>query len=323
MSVTIMRHQAMLDHVLGNVVRAALDAPQTCEVLVNPNGTIWHEQYGRDQVCIGQQAPEVTAAVIRMVAAFNGTVVHRGRPSLAGTLPGGQRFQGWVPPRTTAPAYCIRVPQAQVLTRGDYVPACCTAAVWDRMAQAIATQQTMLLVGSMSSGKTTLLNALLGLVDPRVRLVTFEDTAELVVSTPNHLQLYGTAEENLDAVVKEGFRSAGQRLPVGEIRDGKTALQALKLWLAVGGGIATVHGDSARDALTRLAYLCSEVSPGTYDYLLGGVIDLIVALANMQGHRQITEVLEVDWKEGQYVLTSFVGRAELGHRPGLSPCWTS
>jgi Flp pilus assembly CpaF family ATPase len=143
---------------------------------------------------------------------------------------------------------------------------------------------------------------LLGLVPADVRMVTIEDTAELVPLVPNHLQLYGTAEETLDAVVKEGFRSAGQCLPVGEIRDGKTAMQALKLWLAVGGGLATIHADSARDALTRLAYLCQEVAPGTYDALIGSVVDWVVYVETVAGRRHITDVLQVDWKEEAYVL---------------------
>jgi Flp pilus assembly CpaF family ATPase len=141
-----------------------------------------------------------------------------------------------------------------------------------------------------------------GLIPPSVRVVTIEDTAEAMPTVPNYVQLYAVADETLDAVVKEGFRSNGQRLPVGEIRDGKTALQALNLWMAVGGGLATAHGDSARDALARLAYLCGQVTPGAYEALLGGVIDVVVYLETVGGKRQITEVLRVDWKEGAYVL---------------------
>jgi type IV secretion system protein TrbB len=178
------RQQAMLDHVLGALVRDALAQPGCCEVMVNPDGTVWSERYGQPQQCIGWQAPAVTAAVIRLVASLNQTVVHAERPSLAGTLPGGQRFQGWLPPRTKAPAYCIRVPQAQTLTREDYVPACCSAATWDVIAAAVQAGETVLVAGRMSSGKTTFMNTLIGLVSPGVRMVTIEDTAELVVAAP-------------------------------------------------------------------------------------------------------------------------------------------
>jgi type IV secretion system protein TrbB len=299
---THQRLLAMLDHALGDLVREALAAPGTVEVLVNADGTVWHEVYGRSQVCIGRQEPHVAAAVIGLVAMLNHTVVHSAKPSLAAALPSGQRFQGWLPPRTKAPAYCIRVPQAQVLTRQDYVPQCCSGAAWDLLAQAVAARQTLLIAGLMGSGKTTLFNSLLALIPPHVRVVTVEDTAEAQPMVPNYLQLYGTAEENLDQVVKEGFRSAGQRVPVGEIRDGKTALQALNLWMAIGGGLATTHGASARDALARLAYLCGPESPGAYDPLLGGIIDWVVYLETVNNKRRVAEVVRVDWKEGRYVL---------------------
>lgn len=118
---------------------------------------------------------------------------------------------------------------------------------------------------------------------------------------PNYLQLYAADVADLGAVVKEGFRTAASRCLVGEIRDGVTALQALKLWLAVGGGIATTHADSARDALTRLQYLCAEVSPGDYQPLLGDVIDLIVYLRKEEttGQRHIAEVLKVNGWNGE------------------------
>jgi type IV secretion system protein VirB11 len=296
------RQVAMLHEMLGPLVREALAQPGTVEVMVNADGTVWHETYGAAQVYLGHQDPAMAEGVIRLVAALNNTVCHRDKPSLAGTLPGGERFQGWIPPRAKAPSYCIRVHQVQVLTREHYVPTCCSVAIWDAMAQAVAARQTVLLAGRMGSGKTTLFNTLLSLIPDSVRVVTIEDTAEVSVGVPNHLQLYGSADENLDAVVKEGFRSNGQRMPVGEIRDGKTAIQTLNLWLAVGGGLATTHGDSARDALARLEYLCAQASPGDYGYLLGGVIDLVVYLQTVDGRRQITEVLTVDWKEGQYVL---------------------
>jgi Flp pilus assembly CpaF family ATPase len=303
------RQHAMLEHALGPVVRAALALRGTVEVMVNDNGTIWHEVHGAAAICIGSQEPRVTEATIRLVASCNGQAVHADAPSLAGTLPGGQRFQGFLPPRTKAPAYCIRVPQAQVLTRADYVPQCCSAETWAMIAQAVTARDNIILCGGMSSGKTTLANALARLITPGIRVCTMEDIAELSVTTPNQIQLYTSANADLHVVAKEGFRTAAQRILVGEIRDGWTAINTFKLWLAVGGGICTTHADSARDALMRLEYLCAEVSPGQYQLLLGDVIDLIVFLEVVEGRRLISEVVRVHtWKEGNYVLETLFDR---------------
>jgi type IV secretion system protein TrbB len=310
----------MLNHVLGPVVRAALATPGTTEVLANPDHTLWHERHGHAAVCLGTQDPRVTEATIRLVAALSGQTVHADKPSLATTLPGGQRFQGFLPPRTTAPAYCIRVPQAQVLPREAWVPQGCPADIWDTLTQAVIHRETMLLAGAMSSGKTTLMNSLAAYIPKDVRVTTLEDTAELAVTVPNHLQLYAADAEELAAVIKDGFRTAAQCLPVGEIREGWAALQALNLWLAVGGGMATMHADSALQALTRLAYLCAEVCPGSYEARIGDTIRWVVWLESVGGYRQVSEVIRVyNWNGGQYVTdTGFArhrSRPAVGHDP--------
>jgi Flp pilus assembly CpaF family ATPase len=306
----IARQHVMLAQALGPLVRRALATPGTVEISVNADGTIWHEVHGALAVYLGVQDPRVTEATIRLVASCNGQTVHADAPSLAGTLPDGQRFQGFLPPRTKAPAYCIRVPQAQVLTRADYVPQCCPAHVWDVLTQAVVHRETLLLAGGMSSGKTTLMNSLAAYIPPSMRVVTMEDTSELAVRVPNHLQLYAQDTTSLAAIVKDGFRTAAQCIPVGEMRDGATALQALKLWLAVGGGMATIHADSAHQALTRLAYLCREVSPGTYEPLIGDTIEWVVWLESVNGHRRVAEVIKVHhWNGENYACETILARS--------------
>lgn len=304
------RCHAMLEHALGPVILAALADPQTCEIMINIDGTIWHERHSMATVCIGIQTPMTTEAAIRLIAAINQTTIHAGHPSLEAVLPTGERVTAFMPPRTRGPALCIRSPQAQVLTREDYVPQCCSTETWAMMAQAVAARDNIILCGGMSSGKSTLANALARLIAPNVRVCTMEDVRELSPTVPNQIQMYTSADADLHVVAKQGFRTAAQRILVGEIRDGATAINTFKLWLAVGGGICTTHADSARDALTRLEYLCTEVSPGQYQPLLGDVIDLIVFLESVEGRRRISEMLRVySWKEGNYVLET------LGHRP--------
>ena len=307
------RHQAMLVAALGAIICDALAMPGTSEVAVNPDGSIWHERHGQPMVCLGYQTARAAAAVIRLVATLNHKTVHSGQPSLQAVLPAGQRFQGFMPPRTTAPAYCIRVPQAQVLTREDYVPAVMPGEAWDLLAQAIAQHDNIMLVGGMGSGKTTLLNALSRLIPPDVRIVTMEDTAEATPSVPNHMQLYTRDGESLQAVVKEGFRTAARRALVGEIRDGETALNTWNLWLGVGGGLCTTHGKSAWDGLVRLRSLCVDVGGSEAARLIGEVVDLVVFLERVDGRPQLREVLRVQgWKDNDYVVETVWTRGGVG-----------
>lgn len=298
----VTRWHAMLDAALGAVILGALAGSDTREVMVNPDGTIWHDRYGQDAaVCLGTQRARSTEAVIRLVASLNAKSISFAHPSLHAVLPSGERFQGFIPPRTKGPSFCIRKPQAQVLSRDDYVPACCSASTWDRLVQAVLTRENLMLCGGMGSGKTTLMNALVRLIPPHIRLCTMEDTAEVVVGVPNHIQLYTSDDADLQAVVKEGFRTAAQQSLVGEIRDGITALNTLKLWLGIGGGICTTHADSAFDALPRWEFLCGEVAPGQYGPQLAEVIDLLVYLETVDGHCRIAQMVTINgWNEGTY-----------------------
>jgi len=307
------RWQPMLEAALGPIILDALADPRTTEIMVNPDGRIWQECHGTPMAPLGQHAPQATEAVIRLLATMNQTQVSFAQPSLDAVLPSGARFKGFLPPRTKAPAFCIRTHQTQILTKEAYVPKACSEALWDLLMQTIAQSANLLIVGKMSSGKTTLLNSLMATIPASVRLVTIEDTAETTVHVPNHLQLYTSAEADLQAVVKEGFRTAAHRMMVGEIRDGGTALNTLKLWLGIGGGICTLHADSARDALPRLEYLCKETSGGGDQPLIGEVIDLIVFMEAVQGQRRIAEVLRIQgWNGVTYDTETLLERPPAG-----------
>lgn len=314
MSLMAARQHAMLDEALGPLVREALGVPGTIEVLVNPDRYIWHEVHGYEgMVCLGVHEAQATAAVIRLVATLNGKSIHAGKPSLDAVLPGGQRFKGFVPPRAPAPAFCIRAHQAQVLTRDHYVPAVMPAAVWDLLVQAITDRLNILVVGGMASGKSTLFNALIRCIPDDIRVVTMEDTAEASVSVPNYLQLYASEDGDLHEVVKDSFRTAARRILIGEIRDGQTALRTLKVWLGVGGGIATTHAESARHALAYVAHLCREAQPGLHEATIGQVVDLVVFLKEVQGQRLVWEVLRVHgWKDGAYEDEMLFDRRRIG-----------
>lgn len=131
----------------------------------------------------------------------------------------------------------------------------------DLLREAMRVGRSVLVSGATHAGKTTLLGALVAASPEDHRIVTVEETFELAVDAPDLVamqgrqpSLEGTGEITLRRLVKEALRMRPDRLVVGEVRDA----EALDLVLALNTGVpgaATIHANSAVDALGRLAAL--------------------------------------------------------------------
>jgi len=115
--------------------------------------------------------------------------------------------------------------------------------------------------GGTQAGKTTMLNTLGSAVPGRERIVSAEEVYELKFAHPDWVQmqtrqsgLEGTGEIKLRHLVKEALRMRPSRVVVGEVRSE----ECLDLLLALNSGLpgmATVHANSAREALVKLCTL--------------------------------------------------------------------
>ncbi len=167
---------------------------------------------------------------------------------------------------------------------------------------AVAAGRSILVSGATHAGKTTLLGALIA-AGGTDRVVTVEETFELAVDAPDIVALQGrapslegTGEVTLRRLVKEALRMRPDRLVVGEVRDA----EALDLVLALNTGVpgsATIHANSAADALTRLASLSllagRNVDPGFVLTAVARGVDLVVHCAlESDGRRRVTEIVE-------------------------------
>ena len=278
------RGLAMLATALGPQVMSALDAPDTIEVMANPDGRVWIERHGLGRGPLDLTlGPAHVERVIRLVATLTGAEAHRERPIISAELPPrGERFEGVLPPVSRSPCFSIRKP-AQVLFRlADYVAAgMMSARQKTTLEEAIGTHANILIAGGTGSGKTTLANALLAEIaalDERV--VILEDTRELACAAEDVVALRTRAGVvSLSDLVRSTLRLRPDRIIVGEVR-GPEALDLLKAWnTGHPGGIATIHANSARAALSRLEQLCMEVCERPPTALIEEAIDLVVFIA--------------------------------------------
>ena len=177
------------------------------------------------------------------------------------------------------------------------------AADADLLREAVRAGRSILVSGPTHAGKTTLLAALIAACPVDHRVVTVEETFELGVDAPDIVALQGrqpslegTGEVSLRRLVKEALRMRPDRLVVGEVRDA----EALDLVLALNTGVpgmASIHANTAKDALAKLAALpllagrnidSSFVLPA-----IAAGVDLVVhCTRDDDGRRRVSEIVE-------------------------------
>ena len=298
------RRSSMLRTAFCSVVREALEAPDTIEIMANPDGSVWIEKAGIGVVVSDHTlTPETRERVIRLVASGVGEAANRHIPIVSAELPGsGERFEGLLPPVSTAPCFSIRKPATTPFSVQDYVDQGVLApALAEALKHSIATHANILIAGGTSSGKTTFTNALLGdtsLHDDRI--VILEDTRELQCATPNMVQLRThRGSTSLSDLVRSTLRLRPDRIIVGEVR-GAEALDLLKAWnTGHPGGITTLHANSALGALRRLEQLTLEATPRAPFDLIAEAIDVVVFMSRTGGERRIEEALCVSGFNGE------------------------
>jgi type IV secretion system protein TrbB len=305
------RRKAMLKTAFGPVIAEALADPQVVEVMVNPDGRLWIDRLdtGRSDTGTVLQWSEVER-IIRLVASHIRLEVHERSPIVSAELPEtGERFEGLIPPVAPAPCFSIRKPAQLVHRLDDYVDqAIMTAPMAEWLKDAVLAKGNIMVVGGTSSGKTTLVNALLAEVAlTNDRVVILEDTRELNCAAEDCVKLRtkpGVA--TLADLVRSTLRLRPDRIIVGEVR-GSEALDMLKAWnTGHPGGLATVHANSARGALYRIEQLVQEATVTVPRRLIAEVIDILVFLEGRGSARRVTEVARVEGldADGDYALVT-------------------
>ncbi|MDX2137648.1 MAG: type II/IV secretion system ATPase subunit [Chloroflexota bacterium] len=155
-------------------------------------------------------------------------------------------------------------------------------------------------VGATASGKTTLLNAITAFIKPEAKVVTIEDTPEVVVPHENWLQemtRFGSGEKKgsdvgMFELLKAALRQRPDMIIVGEIRsvEAVVAFQAMQ----TGHGVmSTFHASSVEKLIQRLTGDPINI-PKTYiDNLNLAVIQSAVRLSDGRSARRVLSINEI------------------------------
>lgn len=155
----------------------------------------------------------------------------------------------------------------------------------------------VIISGGTSTGKTELGRALLGLVDPAERIVTIEDSEELLAPQPNRVALIAERDEasprSADRLLQASLRLRPDRIILGELRGAEAATFLDAINTGHEGSFTTLHAQSARKAMERLALLvlATGTTLGLADILrsLEHAIDVVIQMGREGARRGILE----------------------------------
>lgn len=285
---------------LGKQITDALDNDNVIEIMLNSDGTLWIEEFGKEMEEIGTLSFSAAKSMIGTVASYLGTEITLEHPYLECELPlDGSRFEAVVYPIVEHPSFTIRKKAKRVFTLDNYVEKeILTISQKEVIDKCIKERKNILVVGGTGSGKTTFVNAIIeGIVRlaPTHRLVIIEDTAEIQCSAKNKVILRATTDVSMLQLLKITMRMRPDRILVGEVR-GKEALDLLKAWnTGHSGGTATVHANGALAGLIRMEQLIAEGTPAPMRELIAEAVNVVVYIEKVPTKigRQIKEIIEV------------------------------
>ncbi|MBK9181092.1 MAG: CpaF family protein [Acidimicrobiales bacterium] len=190
----------------------------------------------------------------------------------------------------------------------------------------VRSRASIVFAGAPGTGKTTLLACCAAELDPALRVVVAEEVFETDLPLPNVAQMQTRAARadrpavDLRRLVSGFLRMAPDVAIVGEVRD----REALPLLLTLSSGVkgfTTIHAGSARQALTRLRFICqladtsSDISLAALNSLVTEAIDVVVHTSRSPQGVEVDEVVAVEELAGGADATQFT-LTEVFVRPG-------
>lgn len=289
--------------------------PAVTDILVNGSSAIWVDR-GRGLERVASALPDeagVRALAVRL-AARSGRRLDDANPCVDARLPTGERLHAVIPPISPGgTTISLRVPSRARLSLADLVASGTVDAGAGAMLQAvIAARVAFLVSGGTGSGKTTILNALLGLVGTDERIVIAEDTMELRPEHPHVVNLEsrppnveGSGAVSLQVLVRQALRMRPDRVVVGEVRGAEIVELLGALNTGHEGGCGTIHANSTADVPARveaLALAAGLPAAGARAQMLAGLELLLHVARDRGGRRVLAEVSMIQPGEADQVI---------------------
>jgi pilus assembly protein CpaF len=294
-----------------------LQDPGIADILVNGPNSVYIEKRGKlTKTEVAFKDDDHLMTIIERIVSKVGRRVDESSPLVDARLPDGSRVNVIVPPLSLdGPAVSIRRFGVSPLKMENLIAYQSLtedmAHTFDAMVKA---RLNILISGGTGAGKTTLLNILSASIPGTERIVTIEDSAELILQQ-DHVVRLETRPPNIEGkgtvtqrdLVRNSLRMRPDRIIVGEVRGGEALDMLQAMNTGHDGSISTIHANSPRDALARLETM---VLMAGYDLparaireQMSSALDVIIQVARLSdGSRRIVKCTEVTGMEGDVVV---------------------
>jgi pilus assembly protein CpaF len=296
-----LRRDVQAELVGAGPLEPLLGVPGVTDVLVNAPDQVWVDRgLGLERVPISFRDDAEVRALAQRLATAAGRRLDDALPFVDAALPDGTRLHAVLPPITETAVLSLRVlarrryDLADLVARGGM-----TAPVADLLRAVVAARLAVVVTGGTGTGKTTVLGAMLGTMDPADRLVVIEDAAELVVTHAHVVRLVtrvanieGAGGVGLRDLVRQALRMRPDRLVVGEFRGAEMIELLVAMNTGHEGAAATLHANSAGDVPSRFVALgaLAGLDAAAVASIAGSAVDVVVALRRCREARHVDEI---------------------------------
>src|SRR3984885_3723583 len=287
------------------------------DILVNGPNRVYIEREGKLYLTeVRFNDDQHLMLIIDRIVSQVGRRVDEASPMVDARLPDGSRINAIIPPLALdGPSLSIRrfgrtrLQISDLIDRGTL-----TAEMADFINAIVKARLNILVCGGTGSGKTTMLNCMSAYISPTERIVTIEDSAELMLQQPHVVRLEtrppnveGKGEVTQRELVKNCLRMRPDRIIVGEARGAEVFDMLQAMSTGHDGSICTLHANTPRDAIARLEMMMllsgASIPQRAMRQQIASALNIVVHLSRLpDGSRKVMRISEISGMEGEIVM---------------------
>ena len=287
------------------------------DILVNGPSQVYVERGGKLYLTdVSFQDDQHLMLIIDRIVSQVGRRVDEASPMVDARLPDGSRINAIIPPLALdGPSLSIRRFGKRRYSVDDLVAKdSITPDMVEFLRAAIRARLNMLVCGGTGSGKTTMLNCISAFIPVDERVVTIEDSAELVLQQPHVVRLEtrppnveGKGEVTARELVRNTLRMRPDRIIVGEVRGSEVFDMLQAMSTGHDGSLCTIHANTPRDSMGRLEMMMLlagwSIPQRAMRQQIASALNIIVHVSRLSdGSRKVMRISELVGMEGDMIM---------------------